>query len=89
MNQRNSQFKKESTEFWAGEMARWLRALVALAEGLVFTQNSHGGSKSSAAPLSKDPVTSFDIQGHRACMWCTYVQAGETHKTNLQKEDST
>lgn len=61
-----------------------VRALAALAQGPGFrSEEPHGASQPSAAPVSGDPMTSSDLRGHQTRIGNThgehtYVHAGKT-----------
>ena len=56
-----------------GKMARWLRALAALAEDPGLVPRNY-----MAASISGNGMPSFGFYGHQPHNWCTYIYSG-TH----------
>jgi hypothetical protein len=62
-----------------GEMALWLIALIALAEGLGLVPSFHMVVHIHLlTPVPRDMTPSSDLQGHQACTWYTYIHLGKT-----------
>ena len=76
-----------------GEMAQWLRALVALAEDPGSVRSTHMMSHKCLLPVPGDLMPSSRLFWHRTCTWyifctCTYMQANISyikHKRKINK----
>jgi hypothetical protein len=77
---------KQKENQGAGEMAQWLRALVALAEGQLDSQHPHGGSQPFITPVSETLMPSFVHCGHHGYMVHKHVSRQNTHKTKLKSQ---
>jgi hypothetical protein len=62
----------------AGEMAHWLKALIALAQDLGLVPNTHGGRWPSETPVPKALPPSWPLWAPWAHNAHTYLQAKHT-----------
>jgi hypothetical protein len=60
-------------------MARWFRALSALAEDPVWFLALTQELKAPVTPVPGAPMLSFDLGGHQAHTWSTCTHASKTH----------
>jgi hypothetical protein len=62
-------------------MAQWLIALAALLEDTGWISSTH--MVSFVTPVPGDLMPTYDLCGHQACSWCTYIHEANTHTCKI------